>query len=406
MLKATHKKPVKSRVGEDEESKRKKAILDGVKRSSDSIKATLQAFGLPQSTYYGWLKRYEAKGLDGLKTGNPVSDELWQRFIRFKKKQKKLADKSKLTMEETQTMKSEQDKEKIKKLLFKRFDEKPSKQPERAVPPEAEPTVQAGKPKTVKEPPPPPQEPMDKTVKYAVGALAFVIAILLLASLSNSNKFYFKQSDQMVEVWQGRFAPMGEHLVASFSDPKILEAAPEQEAYTKKQAFGILSGYFIKRADELLNTGETPDLKTVKSYLTHASKYALSQSEQQAIRMRLNSIEFLVLLGKADLALNKGTVPEFEAAKGYLAQAVPLASTDLQKDVLMKRLAAVEYALATIKISKGEKQLADLYREALNRHLQKAKEYSPEKAQEIDLAIGKIKKWLDEFDKKHVGVTR
>ncbi len=50
----------------------------------------------------------------------------------------------------------------------------------------------------------------------------------------------------------------------------------------------------------------------------------------------------------------------------------------------MKRLAAVEYALASSKTNKGERQLAVLYGEALNRHLQKAKEYGPEKSKEID----------------------
>jgi hypothetical protein len=106
-------------------------------------------------------------------------------------------------------MKSEQDKEKIRKLLFKRFDEEPSKEPEKAAAPETERPAEAAEPKAVKEPPspppytPPPQEPMDKTYKYAIGALALVIAILFLTSLSNSNKFYFKQNDQMVEFWQG-----------------------------------------------------------------------------------------------------------------------------------------------------------------------------------------------------------
>lgn len=411
LLKATAKKPAKPKEdAAQEEAERKKAILDGVQRFPGSVKATLEELGLTPSTYYKWLQRYKAKGMDGLRTGNPISDKIWKRFIGLQKKQEEqVRVESKLTAEEIQIMKSEEEKERIRKLLFKRFDEEPPKPREKEAVPEEEREPESAEPEVKKEPPslppytPPPEEPMDKTLKYAIGALALVIAILVVASLSNSKKFYFKQNEQMVELWQGRFAPAGEALVASFSDPKMLEGLPQQESYSKKQAFGVLSDYFIKRADEILNTGVTPDLKAVKAYLTHASKYALSGSERQAIQMRLNSIDFVVLLGKADLALSKGTVPDFEVAKGYLAEAIPFSSTDLQKEVLTKRLAAIEYAMAASKISKGERQLADLYREALNQHLKKAKEYSPEKAKEIDQEIVKIKKWLDEFDRKHVG---
>jgi transposase-like protein len=379
----TKKKPVKSgAVDGRDESRKKKAILDGVKRSSTSVKATLKELGLHQSTYYRWLKRYKVKGLDGLESGSPVSDELWQRFTDFEKRRGSQVDESK----------------KIRKLLFKSFDGEASKELHKTSTPETERPFLAAEPKMVREP----QKPMGMKFKCAIFVLVLVIAVLFWASISNLNKFYFKQNDKMVELWQGRFAPMGERLVASFSDPKILEAVPEQEACTKKQAFSILSDYFIKRSDELLNAGETPDLKTVKSYLTHASNYAQSQSEQQAIKMRLSSIELLVLLSKADLALSKGTLPDFEAARGYLAQAIRVASTDLQKEVLTKRLAAVGYAIASSKIGDGERQLRDLYREALNRHLQKAKEYGPEKSQEVD----KFKEWLDEFDKRHVEIAR
>ena len=196
---------------------------------------------------------------------------------------------------------------------------------------------------------------------------------------------------------------MGEKLVTRFSDTKIIEGLPSQESYTKKQAYGVLFDYLVKKADDILNTGRTPDLKTVRSYLTDATKYATSSSQREAIHLRLNSINFLVLSGKADLALAKGTVADFEAAKKYLTEAIPFASTDVQKETVTKRLAAIEYAMATNKISKGEKQLALLYRDALNRHLRKAKEYSPEKSEEIDQEIEKIRSWLDEFDKRHVG---
>jgi transposase len=397
--KSRGKNPKKSPAASPgEESTRKKAILDAVKRSSASVKATLQELGLPQSTYYKWQKRYKSRGLDGLQTGNPVSDKVWQRYIDLEKKEKGLPDKSKKSAEETQIMTSEQDR--IKEVLFRRFDGE--------APPAKEAAPEAPAPKAAEEPTsppsytPPPEEPTDKMFKYAVGALACVIAILLLASLSNSNKFAFKQNDQMVELWRGRFAPMGWNRVASFSDPKILTGVQQKTAYSKKQTYGILSDYFINRADEILKTGETPDLKAAKSYLGHASKYALTDARQQEIRRRLNRMNFLVLLGKGELARSKGTVPDFETAKKYLTQAIPYASTDLEKDMLAKNLAAIEYAIAEHKINKGETQLADFYREAMNRHLKKAKEYDPRKAQAIDQEIAKIKKWLTEYESKGV----
>ena len=399
LLKPTRKKPPKSKAtGGSEAAKRKKAIIDAVGRSSASVKATLKELGVSKSTYYKWVKAYKDKGLKGLEAGNPVSSDVWRRLSEFEKREKGPSKKSKSPVEETKTMKSEQDKG-TKDLLFKKFDEEPAK-------------VAEEEPKTVEEPPsapsytPPPQEPMDKTLKYALLGFAAVIAILLMASLSNSNNFYFRQNDQMVELWQGRFSPMGERFVASFSDAKLFESVPKKDVYSRKEAFRILSAYFVKRADEILNTDETPDVKAVKSYLTQASNYAQSDSAKQAIRMRLNSIEFLVLLGKADLALNKGTLSEFEAAKKHLTSAIPLASSDLQKDVLMKRLAAVEYALGTHKIQKGEKQLAELYRDALDGHLQKAKEYDPEKSEQIKKEMTKIQKWLNDFDEKHVGAAK
>ena len=403
LLKSTSNKPTKPKTATAQDvAEKKKAILGGIQEFPGSLKANLEQLGLPKSTYYRWLHGFKAEGKDGLKAGGSVSDVVWKRFLDMQRKHgQALRAGSASRVEETHTMKSEEDKAKLRKLLFKSFDEEPSQKrggTEKGV---------VSEPATVesrKEPPytPPPEEPMDKTLKYAVGAFALVIAILLMASFSNSNRFYLKQNEQMVEVWRGRFAPMGEIRVASFSDPKMLAGVPRQASYTKKQAFGVIYSYLVERADEILNTGETPDLKAVKSYLTHASKYALSEPDKGGIRMRLNSINYLVLCGKADVALSKGTRPDFETAKKHLTEAIPLASTDLQKDMLAKKLAAIEYAIATSKINVGEKQLARLYREAMNRHLKVAKQYSPEKSKEIDQEIGKIKKWLEEFDRRHV----
>ena len=413
LLRSTHKKTAKSgAVAGQGESRRKKAILDAVARSSATVKATLQELGLNQSTYYRWLKRYKAEGLDGLVTGSPISNELWQRLTDFEKKEKQLSDEGKLATEEIQTMKGEQDKEEITKTL----DEKPSKEPKKAAGSETEGPAPAAEPRIVKEPPtrpsysPPPKEPTDSTLKYAIcgiGALAFAIALLFLASSYNSSKFYFKQDARKVELLQGRFAPKGERLVEKFSDPKILQGVEEKGVYTKEEAFGIVLDYLLKRADEVINKREAPDLRRSRSYLTRASNYALSGPQREAVRMRLNSIEFVSFMDKTNLALSRTRLPDFQAAWGYLAQAVPMAYGDFQKEILMERLTAVEYALKSRNISKGEGELADLSKEAVKLRLRQAKEYGPTKPVEIDQEeIVKAKKWLDAFDKKYVEKIR
>ncbi|MDY6951059.1 MAG: helix-turn-helix domain-containing protein [Thermodesulfobacteriota bacterium] len=274
-----------------QEAEKKKAILEGVKRSSSSVKATLKELGLGQSTYYRWQKQFKAEGAEGLKAGGPVPDKVWKQFgelAEIQEKQPKAE--SKLRAQEKDIMKSDQDKEKIRKLLFKRFDEEPSKPVEKTerTPQPAETKASAG-PSSPSHTPPP-EDPMDRMLKYAIAGFALVVVILLMASLSNSSNFYFKQKEQMIELWQGRFAPMGTKRVATFSDPTIIKSLPEQSTYTKRQAHGVVADYFIKQADKLLKTGETPDLKGAKSYLAQASKYAASDATRQAIKGRLSSI--------------------------------------------------------------------------------------------------------------------
>ncbi len=352
-----------------EEAKKKASILKQVKELPGPIKEVLEHIGLAQSTYYGWSKKYKEEGLEGLRGGSPVSEEVWNKFDGVVRKHGRPAEgDTKGKVKEKDVMGNTEGQDKRKEILFRRFGDDASKagggRGEDAgagggtIPPEP-----AGCE-------PPSDEPMDKTVKYVIGVFAFVVAILLAASFSNSAKYYFETNKQMLELWKGRFAPMGEVKVATFADPKIIEGLPEKDAYTKEEAFGALFDYLINEADKVLDTERTPDLKSVKSYLAHAAKYAVSEADREAIRMRRNSIDFLVLSGKADLALTKGQEDNFEAAKEYLSEALDLASTEIHKGIVKKRLSAIDYALNAWKAGEREKSLIELYREYLAKSLE------------------------------------
>jgi hypothetical protein len=296
-------------------------------------------------------------------------------------------------------MKSEKDSEKVRELLFRKFDDKGDKDSAKKQASESSDSVSTTGFS------PHENEPLDKTMKYAIGGFAVVLVVLLMSSFFNTTKFYFNPTDEGVQLLQGRFAPMGEKVITTISGAEVVRQLPQQDCYSKKQAYKIVFDYLVADADNVLSTSRVPDLQAVKSSLMEASKFAVTSADRKAIWARLNSIDFLVISGKADMALNQGTMAGFEAAKDYLTEAIPYATTDIQKEIIAKRLAAIEYAMASNKISKGEKQLAQYYREALDRHLRRAKQYDPEKSKEIDAEITKIRKWLDEFDKRHVGMS-
>jgi transposase len=48
-------------------ARRRLAVLRDVEEVSGNVAATCRYYGISRQSYYGWLRRYEADGLDGLK---------------------------------------------------------------------------------------------------------------------------------------------------------------------------------------------------------------------------------------------------------------------------------------------------------------------------------------------------
>ena len=55
----------------------KMEILRLVEGSDLPVPATLRQLGVPRSTFYGWLQRYEAEGFDGLHDQKPAARPRW-----------------------------------------------------------------------------------------------------------------------------------------------------------------------------------------------------------------------------------------------------------------------------------------------------------------------------------------
>jgi hypothetical protein len=163
----------------------------------------------------------------------------------------------------------------------------------------------------------------------------------------NKTKYYVNAKQGALEIWQGRFAPMGEELLITLPGVQLPETT--KAVYLKKDVFPIIFNYYVEKADTLLEVPGLPDFEGIKSYLNRALSYAVTSASTEAAFNRLNNIELMILFYKADVAAGKATLSGLKDAKHYLDQAAGLSSNDLQADIITQKIDAVNKQIVTLK---------------------------------------------------------
>jgi hypothetical protein len=190
-------------------------------------------------------------------------------------------------------------------------------------------------------------DPMEKAMKYLVAAFAVLIALVIGSSMINKNKFYIHATDGALEIWQGRFAPMGEACLISL--PGVQPPETIKNIYSKADAFPLIFNYYVEKADTLLIVPGLPDFAGIKTYLNKALAYATTPAANEAVFSRLNNIELMVLLYKADVSASKPTLSDLNQAKGFLSEAARLGIDDLKVDLIHQKMDAVDQEIAALK---------------------------------------------------------
>jgi colicin import membrane protein len=197
-------------------------------------------------------------------------------------------------------------------------------------------------------------DPMEKAMKYLVAAVVVLVALIVGSSMINKTKYYMDEKQGALEIWQGRFAPMGEELLITLPGVQLPETT--KAVYLKKDVFPIIFNYYVEKADTLLEVPGMPDFEGIKSYLNRALSYAVTSASTEAAFNRLNNIELMILFYKADVAAGKATLPGLKNAKHYLDQAARLSTNDLQADIINQKIDAVNKQIAALKATeKGAK---------------------------------------------------
>ncbi len=181
---------------------------------------------------------------------------------------------------------------------------------------------------------------MKKTTIFAIVImLAVLISITLIVSRSNTDNYFIEYKEGAVEVWKGRFSPLGKELFIIM--PGAQPPNPVKEIYTREEVFPLIAKYYIDKADAVMDVPGLPDFGGMRSYLNKSLSFAITENQKNEARVRLNKIDRMVLIYKADIAINKETMPELKNALEYLKRATLLGPDEIESDLIKRKIDSI-----------------------------------------------------------------
>ena len=196
---------------------------------------------------------------------------------------------------------------------------------------------------------------MQKSIKYLAACFVIVILAVLViySSFSNSKNYYIKATDGAVEIWQGRFAPMSQELLVTLPGAQAPHSI--KEVYIKEEVFPLVFNYYVNKADALLDVAGMPDFEGIEFYLNKAILFGITDDLRKKAYARLNSINMMTLLYKADVAASKETIKGFKTALKYLKKAAFLDLDDSQNTLVKQKIESIRAEIAKIAESKADR---------------------------------------------------
>jgi len=176
---------------------------------------------------------------------------------------------------------------------------------------------------------------MSNSLKCVFAGILVLFVMLYMASSSNHSKFYLVDGKAGAEVWQGNFSPMGKSYMLTLMGMELPET--EQNFYSQSEIYPLICGFYLDQANVVLSEDNIPNLFQVKEYLEMAYNYA-TEDIQEKIQKRLNGIDFMMFILRADMEIQKGTENDLEKAREYIEEAEALAEKNYQKDMIKNRL--------------------------------------------------------------------
>ncbi len=185
-----------------------------------------------------------------------------------------------------------------------------------------------------------------------VACFVLLVALVIKVSSLNTEKYYIKAVDGAVEIRQGKFAPMGEELFIIL--PGTQSPEPAKAVYSREEVFPLVFNYYIDMADALLDVPGMPDFEGIRSYLNKSLSFVTTNDPGASAYVRLNSIDLMLFLYKADVAASKGTISDLKNAKRYLKKASRLKLDDSQSEMIKQKIKLIDELKAALETKQIE----------------------------------------------------
>jgi colicin import membrane protein len=181
---------------------------------------------------------------------------------------------------------------------------------------------------------------MKKVIIGLASGFIILVALIFSASSSNNSKYYIKEKAGVLEIWQGRYAPLGEERMMTLPGVPL----PEQinAVYSKTEVFPLIFNYYIDKADAISTMSDTPDYVAIKSYLNEALLFATTGDLRKKAYSRLNDIKFNDLMYKAGVSESRGAISDLDEAMRYLGQASLLKVGAGKSDVVKQKIESIK----------------------------------------------------------------
>ncbi|MFP4649657.1 MAG: hypothetical protein ACLFML_01835 [Desulfobacterales bacterium] len=195
--------------------------------------------------------------------------------------------------------------------------------------------------------------PVSKGMLGLICALALIFVLIIGASIKNIDNYYLEEKKNSLEIWRGDFSPSGREKVVKL--PGVEASKPLKDQYSKQEALTLAFKYFMDRADDVTDEHEVPDLETIRQSLEKAKKYATTEDQKEKVTRRLNRIEFLRLLYRADVAAENRSEQGYEKALDFLEQADDLKLSKHDRQALKQRTDQIRGNLEKLQEESGNK---------------------------------------------------